>query len=188
MFKKQGDSILHVPSGSNVPGRDEEANPYINYPPADLRRLLTTEKDEGELEKIDSALKQWERIYQWPGYPWKRLSNVLRNIAARMVFAEADPQPQNVPYYMDQEVPEGYEGILESLHGPYDNDNNVRFDYQRQGERPDKDYNNDLGDFSGPKDPVMKDVKPRGDGANPDGFDYEDPPTGGDIESWPDLL
>ena len=185
---KNSDSILHSPSGSNVPGRDEEANPYINCPPTDIREMLQTERDEAELEKMDSALKQWERIYVWPGYPFKKLADRLRNIAARILRAEADPQPQNVPYYMDLEVPEGYEGILESLHGPSDSDNNVKFDIPRQGIRPDKDYNHDLGDFSAPKDPIMTDVKPRGDGANPDGFDYEDPPTGGDIESWPDLL
>jgi len=77
---------------------------------------------------------------------------------------------------------------LESLHGPYDNDNNVRFDIPRQGERPEKDINHELGDFSAPKDPIMTDVKPRGDGPDPDGFEYQDPPTGGDIESWPDLI
>lgn len=185
MFKKQGDAVFHVPGGSNVPGK-EDANVYLNYPPERLRALLETEKDESELEKIDSALKQWERIYQWPGYPWRKFSDRLRIMAVKL--AGLSPEPTNVPYYFDDEVSEGYEGILESLHGQHDNDNAVRDDIPRQGERPYKDNNDSLGDFSAPKDPVMQDVKPRGDGPDPDGFEYQDPPTGGDIESWPDLL
>jgi hypothetical protein len=136
------------------------------------------------IEETDRILKQWEDKYS--SHPRKRLADCLRIVAARMMISDADPSPQNIPYYMDQEVPEGYEGILESLHGLYDNDNAVRFDISRQGERPDKDINNDLGDFSAPKDPIMTDVKPRGDGADPDGLESPDAP-GGDLDGLQDL-
>lgn len=186
-MKKHGDSIIHPPSGSEVPGK-RDPNPYINYSPDDLRELLETVKDEGELEKIESALKQWERIYQWPGYYWKRAADKLRYIAYHMKLAEIVGPAQNLFYYQDMEVPPGTEEIIDDIRGLHDQYNIPRFDIPRQGERPDKDIPIGEGDFSAPKDPIMTDVKPRGDGSDPEGMEYNDPPTGGDIEGWPDSI
>lgn len=55
-----------------------------------------------------------------------------------------------MPYYNDAEVSEGYEGILDSLRGPYDNYDMIRFDYERQGERPIRDIDIGKGDFLSP--------------------------------------
>lgn len=184
---KQSDSIIHPPCGSNVPGK-EEANPYHFYPPSDLRDLLVTVKDEAELEKIDSALRQYERIYTYPGYPWRKLASQLRRVAYVLIRAEVVGPPQNPSYYRDQEVPEGFESILEEDTSVHDNYNIPRFDIPRQGERPDRDIPIGEGDFSAPKDPIMTDVKPRGEGPDPDGMEVDNPPTGGETGGWPQNL
>jgi len=188
LLKKHADSILHPPQGSNVPGK-VDPNPYVYYPPADLRGLLTTVTDEEELEKIDRALNQWERQYQFPVvYPWKRAANKLRLIAHNMVrLAEIVGPAQNIPYYQDAEVPSGENEVIDDDRGLYDNDNMERFDIPRQGERPDREIDTAEGDFSGPHDPIFPGVtvKPRGDGIDPEGLEYPFPPTGGDIDSWP---
>ncbi len=187
MSVRYSDYTFHPPSGSNLPGKIE-ANPYAFYPPEDLRHLLETEKDTEELKKIESALKQWERQYQdMTGYPWKKFADRLRIIAAKILrFSEIVGPAQNIPYYQDAEVPEGYEGIMEGDRGQYDQDNAKRFDIPRQGIRPVRDIDTAEGDFSNPKDPIMNDVKPRGDGPDPDGMEVAFPPTGGDIEAWPE--
>jgi len=184
LSKKLSDYAFHPPSGSNVPGK-EEANPYINFSPDELRQLVKIEQDRERLDKIKSALKQWERQYQYPSYPW-RVAAVLRVIAKRI--AEIVGPAQNIPYYQDAEVPEGYEGILESLHGLYDNYDYPRENLQRPGERPLKDQPFFIGDFSAPNDPVFDAVKPRGDGPDPEGMECPFPPTGGDIDRIPDMI
>ena len=189
MSDRISDYTFHPPSGSSVPGK-EEANPYIFYPPDDLRFLLETEKDVEELKKIESALRQWERQFQYAagggGYPWKKLVQQLRAVATEILKrAEIVGPAQNIPYYQDMEVPEGYEGIMEGDRGQYDNDNNTRPDISRQGIRPVRDIDTAEGDFLSPKDPIMTDVKPRGDGPDPE-IEYPFPPTGGDIEGWPE--
>lgn len=190
-ISKKSDYIFHPPSGSSVPGK-EEANPYFFYPPKDLRRLMETVKDKNELEKIDSALKQWERVYTYPGYPWRRSSDILRLAALKiMAYQQNNPEYVNLPYYQDIDVPEGYEGILESLTPHYDNYNLEKFDYARQGERPVRDIDTGKGDFTSPSDPVIDGgaVKPLGDGSDPEGVDY--PPytiPGGVVDGWPDSL
>lgn len=186
-MRKLADSIFHPPSGSNVPGK-EDANVYMNTPPDDIRKLLETEEDEGEILKMKSALKQWERIYQDPGFPWKKTADSLRVIATRLILSEIENPPEQVTYYYDNEVPSGTEEILESLEGLYDNYDMVRDDIPRQGERPVRDIDIGKGDFSAPHDPIVTDVKPRGDGPDPDGLECEEPPTGGDIGGWPDGL
>jgi hypothetical protein len=187
LSKKTGDYVFHPPSGSSVPGKIE-ANPYDFYPPDDLRKLLGTEKDAEEIKKIKSSLKKWERIYTYPGYLWRSAYN-LRRIACEInKLAEIVGPAQNIPYYQDMEVPEGYEGILEWDSGKYDQDNEVRENIQRQGERPFRETEFGLGDFSSPKPPQIGVVKPRGDGVDPEGMDNPFPPTGGDIDGWPDML
>jgi hypothetical protein len=184
---KRADSIFHPPSGSNVPGRGEDNNPYLNSPPDTIRALLETETDKEELLKMKSALKQWERVYSYPGYPFKKAAESLR-VIARAITAEIENPPEQVTYYYDSEVPSGTEEILESLEGLYDNYNQKREDIPRQGERPIRDIDIGKGDFSAPHDPVVTDVKPRGDGPDPEGLECEEPPTGGDIGGWPDGL
>lgn len=183
---KLSDYTFHSPGGSSVPGK-EESNAYIFYPPNDLRKLLESETDVEELKKIESALKQWERQYSYPGFPWrKKLADQLRIIASDLIkYGEIPAPAQNIPYYQDAETPEGYEGIMEGDKGQYDNDNMVRFDIPRQGIRPERDIDTGKGDFLSPKDPIMTDVKPRGDGPDPE-IEYPFPPTGGDIEGWPE--
>jgi hypothetical protein len=166
----------------------QDQNPFVNYPPDDLRALLETERDEDKLELIEKALKMWERQYQYPtGYPWRRVADDLRIIAAKILVSEINPPAQNLNYYQDSEVPEGAEGIIDSLRGLSDNDNQVKDDIPRQGERPEKDIS-DSGDFSAPHDPVFDAVKPRGDGVDPEGMEVEFPPTGGDIGGWPEMI
>jgi len=188
-----GDYVFHPPSGSNLPGK-EDANPYVFYPPQELRRLLESNEieDTEELKKINSALKQWERLYVYPGYPWRQASDVLRMAAMKLIaYQQQNPEYTNLPYYQDIDEPEGYEGILEGLTEPYDNYNMVRFDYGRQGERPIRDIDTGQGDFLSPSEPVIDKgtVKPSGDGPDPIGMDY--PPytiPGGDVDGWPDSL
>lgn len=187
MRKKQSDSIIHPSSGSNVPGKIDP-NPYVFCPPSDLRDLLNSVKDEEELEKIDSALKQYERIYTYPGYPWRRVANEVRKLAYILKWSEVVGPPQNPSYYRDMEVPEGFESIIEEDTSVHDQYNIPRFDIPRQGERPDKDVDMGIGDFSSPKDPIMTDIRPRGWGPDPDGMEYPDPPTGGEIDGWPQNL
>jgi len=181
----QSDYVFHPPSGSSYPGK-EDANPYIFYPPNELRRLVDAEKNEEELTKIKSALKQWERIYVYPGYPW-RIAGVLRKIASHLMkLSEISGPAQNIPYYQDSEVPEGYEGILhgpglstDGISSPYDNYNMERFDYSRQGERPIRDIDTGRGNFLSPSDPPLGDVvKTKGEGPDPD-IICPSPPTGG---------
>lgn len=177
------DYVYHPPSGSSYPGK-EEANPYVFYPPQELRKLVNSETNEEELLKIKSALKQWERIYVYPGYPY-RLAGILRKIAGRLLrLAEVTHPSINLPYYQDAEVSEGIEGILESITGPYDNQNERRTDYSRQGERPLRDTDYNSGDFLTPSDSIwdQKVVQPRGDGTDPSDMETPFPPTGGDIE------
>jgi len=182
------DYTFHPPSGSSLPGMTD-ANIYMTYPPNDLRKLVESETDVEELKKIESALKQWERQYSYPGFPWRkeRLADRIRSVAANLIkYSEIVGPAQNIPYYQDAEVPEGFEGIMEGDRGQYDNDNMVRFDISRQGIRPDRDIDTGKGDFLSPKDPIMPDsVKPRGEGPDPE-IEYPFPPTGGDIEGWPE--
>ena len=191
MFKTS-DYVFHPPSGSSVPGMTE-ANPYINYPPDDIRELLETKMDETERAKAESALKQWERQFQDPGfYPWKKtmITGQLRSVAAALnKIAEIVGPPRNIPYYFDSEVPSGVEEILDSMRNVHDNEDMERFDIPRQGERPIRDNEAYLGDFSSPKDPVFQGgvVKPRGDGPEPEGMEIMYP-SGGDIESWPEMI
>jgi hypothetical protein len=190
MPKKISDYIFHPPSGSSVPGKID-ANPFMNYPPDDLRGLLRTQKDETELAKIKSALKQWERQCYDTGFrPFKKLSSSLRDLAMRLRKAEVVQPAQNLPYYQDIDQPEGLDSVFEGLENYHDNYDAVRFDYKRQGERPlvDLDFLN--GDFLTPKDRIFEQgvVSPRGDGSDPEGMDYPFPPTGGPIDQWPDTI
>jgi hypothetical protein len=181
------DYVLHPPSGSSYPGK-EDPNPYIYYPPSELRRLVESEKDPDKLAKIKSALKQWERVYVYPGYPW-RLAAKLRRIAHRMLKMAEYPNPPaiNLPYYQDAEVPEGFESVMQGLRSQYDNYNRKRFDYNRQGERPLRDIDTGRGDFLSPSEGVFDTstngkgtVWPRGQGPSPD-IEYPFPPTGGNL-------
>jgi len=186
--KKLADSVIHPPCGSNVPGK-VDPNPYVIMVPSDLLDLLETEKDEDELEKIDSAVKQYERIYQWPGYPWRRISHELRRVAYTMIRAEVVGPPQNPGYYRDMEVPEGGpEDTFQEEKNIHDQFNLPRFNIPGQGERPHRDVDMSIGDFSAPKDPIMTDVKPRGEGADPDGMEVDNPPTGGETGAWPEMI
>jgi hypothetical protein len=179
------DYTFHTPGGSSVPGKID-FNIYMTYPPEDLRHLLESEKDVEELKKIESALKQWERQYSYPGYPWKKVADQLRVVATELMkYSEIVGPAQNIPYYQDMETPEGYEGIMEGDRGQYDQDNMVRFDIPRQGIRPVRDIDTGEGGFLNPHDPIMTDVKPRGDGPSPE-IEYPFPPTGGDVEGWPE--
>jgi hypothetical protein len=139
------------------------------------------EKDEEELKKIKSALKQWERIYIDPiGYPY-RVIQALRKLASQIKRAEVNEPVQNLFYYQDAVVPEGYESIIEEgMKNVHDNEDMPRFDLKRPGERPVHDNGIDEGDFSSPSEGVIDSVRPRGDGPDPEGLDYENPPTGGE--------
>jgi hypothetical protein len=178
------DYVFHPPTGSNVPGK-EEANPYVFYPPSELRRLLESETDAGELKKMKSALKQWERLYvDQIGYPY-RLTQSLRAAAGRLLkLSEISGPAQNLFQYQDSEVSEGYEGILEDgLKNLHDNDNEPRFNIKRPGERPVRDNGVDDGDFLSPSDPVVDPVRdtvlPKGGGPDPEGLDYLEFPGSG---------
>lgn len=169
MARVVSDSIFHPPSGSSYPGK-EEANPYVFYPPEEIRRLLESEKDKDELKKMESALKQWERIYVEPiGYPY-RLTQSLRCAACKLLrLAEIEGPAQNLNYYQDAEVPEGYEGIIEEgLKNVHDNQDRKRFQIKPRVERTVRDFGE--GDFLSPSEGVFnpETVKPRGDGSEPD--------------------
>lgn len=180
MQQRKSDGVFHPPSGSNVPGK-EEANPYVFYPPDEVKRLLEQEKDPQEHAKLRSALKQWERVYVYPWYPWRAV-RALRTIAANMLKAASGSQPINVPYYFETDKQEGPGNVIHMLKPTDDNQDMERFDYNRQGERPVRDDLN--GDFRSPSEPVMNNgrgtVSPRGEGPNPDIY-YPFPPTGGNI-------
>lgn len=181
MARILSDSIFHPPSGSNYPGK-EEANPYIFYPPDDIRRLLESEKDKDELKKMKSALKQWERLYVGPiGYPFKLTQSLRATAYKLMKLAEIEGPAQNLNYYQDAEVPEGYEGIIEEgLKNLHDNDYRKKFQIKPYVERTVRDFGE--GDFLSPSEGIFnpETVKPRGDGPDPDGLEYPDPPTGGE--------
>jgi len=183
--KRRADYVFHPPVGTNVPGK-VDANPYMNYPPDQLKSLLKTIKDGEELKKILSAIKQWDRLYMYPGYPWKIFCARLRRIAKKL--AELDPPAQNIPYYQDVEVPTGYETIWDSLQSPQDNYDEPESWYgpsiKGPAERPVKDVDFFRGDFLTPKEPVFDAVSPRGDGPDPEDMD-PDPPTGGNIDGFP---
>lgn len=188
---RNSDYVFHPPSGSSLPGK-VDANPYLNYPPDDLRKLLLTEENPAELEKMNSALKQWERQFQDIGYPFKRVASRLRALAEMLLRkAEQVGPAQNLNYYQDIEVPEGFESILEGIeYWNKDNYDLARFDYNRQGERPLVDMDFLEGDFLTPKNKVFDEgvVTPRGDGSDPENMDYPFPPTGGPIDQWPDSI
>jgi len=182
LSKRIADYVFHPPSGSSVPGK-VEANPYIFYPPDELRKMIDREEKGEDMEKMKSALKQWERIYVFPGYPW-RISSVLRKVAhelLKMDAAQAHPSI-NIPYYQETDVPEGYEGILQGLAGPYDDQDSKKFDYARQGIRPKRDQAFNRGDFLSPSKgaPGIKPPSESG-GSDPAGLDYPFPPTGGNL-------
>jgi hypothetical protein len=143
--------------------------------------MIEKEGDYEERQKMISALKQWARIYVYPGYPW-RLAKAIRLIAHRLMKAELTQPARNIPHYQETNVPQGFEEIIDSLRGLYDNYDLVRFDYNRQGERPFVDMPMTEGDFLSPSEPPMGDVvKERGDGPDPEGMETVEPPTGGDI-------
>jgi len=183
--EKKSDYVFHPPSGGDVPGK-VLANPFINYPPQEIRKRLEVSRDKEEREKLESALKQWERLYQYPGYPYRTFASCIRTIVGRMRMAEIVGPAQNLNYYQDMEVPEGLESILDSITYVYDQYDMPREDYNRQGERPSPDAEYTQGDFTAPSDPVWHAVDPRGAGPNPEGMEIPEPATGGDIESWPD--
>jgi hypothetical protein len=178
-LKHVGDYVLAPPSGSNVPGK-VEANPYMSMPPKELRRMVQEQPDHKDIKKIRSALKQFERIYTYPGYPWRaqRAKRVLSNY---LKISELVNPAINLPYYQDLETNQGQDEIIDSLKGLYDNDNLEKFDYARQGIRPIRDIDTAEGAFLNPKESPFGEqiVKPRGDGPDPDGMEYPDPPTGG---------
>lgn len=184
--QRTADYTFHPPGGSNVPGKCD-ANPYLNYPPDELRKLVDSEQDKEERDKIKSALKQWGRLYIYPGYPYRNaVCSRIREIANKI--AEIVGPAQNLFYYQDSEIPEGYPTCLEQMQNVHDNDYDIEFDYSRQGERPNRII--DDGDFLSPKDPIFdpRSVRPRGDGPDPDGMEVPFPPTGGDIEGYPDII
>lgn len=185
MHNKRSDHVFHPPTGSSLPG-SADANPYVFYPPQNIRELIKTEKDEEELVKMKSALKQWERIYVFPGYPYRRAVARLRSIAAALIMAELTPVPRQQTYYNDSNVPEGREEIMDSLKSPHDNYDQIEIDYSRQGERPEIDSDASKGDFLSPSEPPIGDsVKERGSGPDPEGMDAVEPPTGGNIDGFP---
>ena len=178
-LKCVSDYVLHPPSGSNVPGK-VDANPFMSMPPNELRLIIQEQPDHEDMDKIVSALKQFEREYTYPGYPWRaqRAKRVLSNY---LKLAEQNNPAINLPYYQDLETDQGEDEIIDSLEGLYDNDNAEKFDYARQGIRPIRDIDTADGDFTSPKESPMglEVVKPRGDGPDPGNLDYPDPPTGG---------
>jgi hypothetical protein len=181
---RRSDYTFHPPSsGSNLPGK-VDANPYMNYPPQELRRMIEVEGNLDEKKKMISALKQWERIYVFPGYPHRLAMKVAHRHLERL--AEQANPAINLPYYQDSETPSGLGEIIDSLGGLYDNDDNERFDYKRHGERPLRDVDINEGDFLSPKESPMGDsVKDKGDGPDPTDMDNPSPPTGGDIDALP---
>jgi hypothetical protein len=179
------DYVLAPPSGSNVPGKID-ANPYMNMPPKELRALVELEQNPEEKKKMISALKQFERQYTYPGYPWRAPRRDVKRVCTQFLKCSELVNPAiNLPYYQDAETDQGTDEIIESLQGLYDNDNNERFNYQRQGIRPIVDIDTSEGAFLNPKEsPIGGPVtKGQGDGPDPDGLEYPDPPTGGDIDA-----
>ena len=188
-MEKKADYVLHPPSGSSYPGK-EEANPYVFYPPSELRRLLENITDPNEARKIKSALKQWSRIFvDQIGYPWARRLAVRRIVAAHLKRSEIMGPAINLNLYQDQETPAGFEEILQDYFNVHDNDNLIRFDYNRQGERPvrDIDTSEDLLTRSeGVYETSVGQggtVSPDGAGPDPEGVECVSPPTGGDIDA-----
>lgn len=179
---KVGDNVLHLPGCSSLPGT-QSANIYMNYPPDEIRELLETERDPEKREKMKSALKQFERIYTDNTYPWGKVNAFIKELSKRI--AEQTQPAQNIDYYQETEVPEGFEGIMDALRTKDDNYDMVRDPISQQGERPNRDTDFGKGDFSSPKDPQITDVKPRGRGADPEGMENDSPPTGGDVDTWP---
>lgn len=181
MSKRRSYYVFHEPGGHSALPGSPDANVYLTYPPDEIRRLIKTEKDPDELVKLKSALRQWERIYVFPGYPY-RLANVLRFIASKFQrISERTPVPENMTYYNDGQIPEGFEEIMDSMRSVHDDDNQIRDDYHRQGERPVVDIDTGKGDFSAPSEPPIGDsVKERGDGPDPEGMEIPEPATGGD--------
>jgi hypothetical protein len=183
-MKKLSDYVLHPPSGSNVPGK-QDANPFMSVPPKDLRAMIEIEQDPEEKKKMISALKQFERQYTYPGYPWRQPRADAKRVCSRFIKAELVNPAINLPYYQDLETDQGGKEIIDSLMGLYDNDNAEKFDYARQGIRPLVDIDTAEGDFLNPKEspfggPI---TKGEGEGPDPDGLEYPNPPTGGDIDS-----
>ena len=177
MAKDLKSNFILAPSlgGSETPGKTI-ANKYINWNPRDLGALFIKETDPEEKEKMRSALKQLK-------YPGRGvlLATSLRNLALKM--AEIGAPAINIPYYQDSEVSQGQDEIIASLRGLYDNDDARKEDYARQGIRPRKEAPYTEGDFLSPSESPFGEVlvKPRGDGPDPDGLEYPDPPTGGDM-------
>lgn len=180
MPDRTADNVFHYPEGSSLPGMSDP-NPYRSYPPRDLQRLVETEKDPEKLEKIKSAIRQWDRIYRYPGYPF-RIAETLRRIAYSMLRKAVVPQPAiNIPQYQESDIPAGAENVINFLRNTEDNYDNKRFDYNRQGERPRRDIDTGRGDFSSPSEPPIGDtVKTKGEGPNSEVF-YPFPPTGGNL-------
>lgn len=180
MSKRRADSVYHYPEGSSLPGM-ADANPYRSFPPQELHRLVETERDPEKLAKIKSAIRQWDRIYRYPGYPF-RITAALRSLAFRMLRKAEVPQPAvNVPYYQESDIPSGQGNVLRFLKNIDDNDDNARFDYNRQGERPLRDIDTGKGDFLSPSEPPIGDtVKTKGEGPDPEIY-YPFPPTGGNL-------
>jgi hypothetical protein len=181
-FCHQSDYALHPPGGSSVPGKID-ANIYLQMPPKELKLLIQQEQDPEEKKKMISALKQYERQYVYPGYPFRSPRQAGRRVLNnfRMRCSEIMNPAINLPVYQDSETEQGQEEIIDGLKGLYDNDNNERFDYARQGLRPLRDIDTAEGGFLNPKEsPMGPAVKEKGDGPDPEGMDYADPPTGGD--------
>lgn len=180
-MRRHGDYVFHPPSGSEVPGK-VDANPYLNSRPDDLREMIIKESDPEKKQKMLSALKQWERMYVYPGYPYRRLAH---KVATRYLkVSEVNDPSINIPYYQDSVTPQGLGEILEDKRNIHDNYNDERFDYKRDGERPVRDIEMTDGDFLSPSDPAIGDVvKERGDGPDPEGMECVEPPTGGDMEA-----
>jgi len=177
------DYAVHPQSGSNVPGK-VDANPFMNMHPNELREKIKIEQDPDIKAQMVSALKQFERQYNGLGYPW-RITRAMRILAYKMLkMAEVVNPAINLPYYQDLETDQGQEEIIDSLEGLYDNDNAEKFDYARQGIRPIRDIDTAEGDFLNPKEsPIGGPVtRGEGDGPDPEGLEYPDPPTGGDID------
>jgi len=174
-FHIQSGFLVHPPvGGSNVPGK-VDANPFLNMDPKELEQLLLKEQDVETKKKMISALKQLRYLSPHRKAMSSRIISKFRSRRSEVVNPAV-----NLPYYQDSETDQGQEEIVDSLKGLYDNDNAEKFDYARQGIRPLVDIDISEGDFLTPKEsPMGPAVKERGDGPDPDGLDYADPPTGG---------
>jgi hypothetical protein len=181
-MKINSDYPIHVPCGSNVPGK-VDANPYMSVHPKELRRLVELEQDPEVRSKMISALKQFEREYTYPGYPWRPPRAEAKRVCSNFLKLSELVNPAiNLPYYQDGETDQGTDEIIESLQGLYDNYDAEKFDVARQGIRPIVDIDTSEGDFLNPKEsPIGGPVtKGDGDGPDPEGLEYSDPPTGGE--------